>query len=64
VAKKWIGQVVKKMKHNGTEGTFSRWADSHGLTMREAIAEGKKSKDPLIRKRANLAATFWKISHK
>ena len=56
--KKWMQTAVKH------PGAFTAWAKKQGLSMSEAIAKGKKSKNPTIRKRANLAATFRKVARK
>lgn len=54
--KKWIQKAIKK------EGAFTSWAKRKGLSMSEAIREGKKSKNPTIRRRAVLAETLRKLA--
>ena len=41
-------------------GSFRAWAKKHGYSMSEAIARGRKSKDPGIRKKAVFAANAKK----
>jgi hypothetical protein len=47
------------------EGSFTRWAKRHGMSMSEAIEKGKHSKDPRIRRKAVFAdnARHWNHSH-
>ena len=52
VKKDWEEGIVKK------PGTFTRYAKANHESMAEAITKGEKSKNPLTRKRANLAKVF------
>lgn len=54
--KQWMQKAVSK------PGSFTQWCKSKGYesVTAECITEGKKSKDPLTRKRATLAETFTK----
>lgn len=56
--KKPLSDVAKKVK----EGTFRAWCQRRGYSKvtSQCIAEGKRSKNPTTRRRANLAATFAK----
>lgn len=51
---KWMQSAVKK------RGAFTEWCKRKGYkgVTSECIREGKKSKDPVVRKRATLAETF------
>ena len=57
--KKWIPKDLKK-------GAFTKYCKSKGYSKvtNECIEEGKKSKNPKVRKRANLAKTFRKMAKK
>ena len=58
--KKWIPKNLKK-------GAFTSWCSAQGFGNKvtsECIAAGKKSNSPVVRKRANLAATFRKLHKK
>jgi hypothetical protein len=58
--KKWIKGAIK------SPGSFTRWCRSRGHKGVTAvcIAEGKRSKDPKIRKRAHLAETLRGMKRK
>ena len=58
--KKWIQKAGLK------KGTFTEWCKQQGYggVTSECIAAGKKSKNPTVRKRANLASTFRKMKKK
>ena len=54
----------KKIKIKPSKvGSFTAWAKARGLSMSEAIAQGLKSKDPAIRKKANFARNARKFKH-
>jgi len=55
---KWIQNAIKK------PGSFKSYAKKKNLGMREAIAKGKKSKNPTTKRRANLAETLGKLRRK
>ena len=56
--KRWIQSAMSKMKAKGTVGSFTAWCKRRGYKGVTAgcIAEGKRSKNPAIRKKANFAA--------
>jgi len=58
--KKWIQSAVKK------PGAFTNWCKKQGYkgVTSACIAEGKRSKNPTTRRRANLAATLRKMRRK
>ncbi|MGQ9846829.1 MAG: hypothetical protein ACUVQP_04915 [Bacteroidales bacterium] len=56
--KKWIQKAIKN------KGAFTRYAKEHNLTLSEAIARGKKSPNPTIKKRAVLAETLRNLAKK
>jgi len=60
MAKKWIQKAVKR------PGAFTKWCKSRGYkgVTSACIAEGKRSKNPRVRRQANLAATLRKIGKK
>jgi hypothetical protein len=45
------------------KGRFTKWAKSKGLSVSAAIAKGKKSKNPAVRKEATFAANARKWKH-
>ena len=57
--KKWIPRDLKK-------GAFTRWCKQRGYSgvTQACIMEGKRSKNPTIRRRAVLAETFRKIGRR
>lgn len=59
-SKKWIQKAIKK------PGSFTAYCKSKGYSgvTSACIEEGKKSKNPTIRKRAVLAETLRKLSRK
>jgi len=57
--KKWIPKNLKK----GAFTTYCKQKGFSGVTS-ECISMGKKSNSPVVRKRANLAATFRKLHKK
>lgn len=58
--KKWIQKAIKH------PGSFTEWCKKQGFkgVTKECIEMGKRSKNPTIRKRANLAETLRKMSKK
>lgn len=58
MAGKWIQEAIKK------PGSFTSYAEKKGIGMKEAIAKGKKSKNPTTKRRANLAETLRKLGKK
>lgn len=54
--KKWIAGAIKN------KGAFKKYASERNMTLSEAIAEGKKSKNPTTKKRAELAETLRGIA--
>lgn len=54
------GKIHIKPSH---QGRFTAWAHKHGYTMSEAIAAGKNSSDPHVRKMATFAANARKWKH-
>lgn len=55
---KWMQKVAKKIKKEGTDGSFREYCG--GKVTMECIERGLKSKDPKVRKRAALAKAFMK----
>ena len=55
--KKWIQKAIKK------PGSFTAWAKRQGYSgaTPAAIAAGKRSKNPTVRRRAQLAGTLRKM---
>lgn len=64
--RKWTQQAAKSIERRGTEGSFRAWCQrrGHGKVTAECIAEGLRSKDPGIRKKAGLAKAYAKIRPK
>jgi len=62
--KKWMQKASASIKRRGTKGVFRAWCLRRGYKSVTAgcIAEGKRSKNPTIRRRAALAGTFRKAS--
>lgn len=60
MAKNWIQKAVKK------PGSFTSWCKRQGFSgvTSACIAKGKRSKNPTVRRRANLASTFRKMNRK
>ncbi len=60
MAKKWIQKAIKR------PGAFTRWCKRQGFNgvTSACIAKGKRSKNPRVRRQANLAATLRKMSRK
>ena len=58
--KKWIQGAIKK------PGSFTAWCKRQGFkgVTQACIEKGKRSKNPKIRKRANLAQTLRKLTKK
>ena len=58
-----MGWIQKAVKH---KGAFTKYCKSKGYkkVTRACIEEGLKSKNPTIRKRANLAKTFRSMNKK
>jgi hypothetical protein len=54
--KKWIAGAIKN------KGAFKKYAQERNMTLTKAIAEGKKSKNPTVKKRAVLAETLRGIA--
>ncbi|MEM1672463.1 MAG: hypothetical protein QXT86_10490 [Archaeoglobaceae archaeon] len=56
--KKWIQKAIKK------PGAFREWCIRRGYSgvTQACIEEGKRSKDPTVRRRAHLAETLRKLS--
>lgn len=55
---KWMQDAVSK------PGSFTKYAKGNHESMSKAISQGEKSKNPLTRKRANLAKVFRAIAAK
>jgi len=66
MAEKWMQEVNKKIEKKGTKGSFRRYCISKGYkgVTAACIAEGLRSKNPTVKKRANLARTFAKFRKK
>jgi hypothetical protein len=60
--RKWMQEVRERMERKGTKGAFREYCRRRGYSgvTQACIEEGKRSKDPTIRKRAVLAETFKK----
>jgi hypothetical protein len=58
--KNWIQGAIKK------PGAFREWCKKQGYegATKECIEKGKKSSNPTIKRRANLAQTLKKLSKK
>jgi len=60
--KGWIQKSVSRMQRKGTVGSFTAWCKRRGYggVTDSCIAEGLRSKDPAIRKKANWARNVRK----
>jgi hypothetical protein len=58
--RKWMQEASRRMEEKGTKGAFREYCRRRGYSgvTQACIEEGKRSKDPTIRKRAVLAETF------
>lgn len=59
---KWIQKVTREMEAKGTKGKFAEWCG--GKVTKSCIEKGLRSKDPKIRKRAQLAKNFMEMRKK
>lgn len=59
MAEKWMQKASESMKERGTEGSFTRWAKSHGysspLAAARHVMSHKDKYDASIVKKANFA---------
>jgi len=62
----WLKEARERMERKGTVGAFTAWCRRRGYksTTLKCIAEGKRSKNPTIRKRAQFAARMHEIARK
>ena len=56
--KKWIQEAFKKIKKRGTSGKFKEYCG--GVITIECIETGLRSKNPVIKKRANFMKNVFK----
>ena len=64
--KKWMQKATKAIERHHTKGAFTRWCKEQGFSgvTKRCITMGLASKNPTIRKRANLARQFRKAAKK
>lgn len=59
MAEKWMQPAVERMKEKGTEGSFTRWAKSHGykspLAAAHHVMSNKGKYSSSVVKKANFA---------
>lgn len=64
--KRWIQEAVERMEAKGTKGAFTEYCKRKGYkgVTQECINEAKKSRNPILKKRAIFAENMRKIAKK